>query len=147
MGQQLHYLSDPSVPLHFLCYSLTSSPLDYGSSLLNLPCILPPLVSPLSILHTAAQAIFLKHMSLCHFPVQNPQSQTPKSGMQGLTFFTRFTSVTSILYLAYIVEPLYFAECPKLFHHSVTLKFCFFFLKYPSYFSNLRYFCSFLRIQ
>lgn len=75
MSQQLQYLSDPSVPLLFLCY-LNISPLDYGSSFLNLPCILPPIVSPLSILHMAAQVIFLKHML---FPCSKSSKPDSKS--------------------------------------------------------------------
>lgn len=67
--------TNPSVPLLFLCH-LNISPLDYGSSLLNLPCILPPIVSPLSIPHMAAQVIFLKHML---FPCSKSSKPDSKS--------------------------------------------------------------------
>lgn len=93
--------------------------LQYCSSLLNLSSI--PLTA--SIQYMATQIIFLEYI----FSDRNPQSQTPKSDIEGplplknSKGIFRFTSMTSILYRIYIATPFHSAECPMLFHYSVTL--------------------------
>lgn len=111
------------------CASFAISPLDYGSSLLNLSCIMPPIMSLLSILHMAAQIIFLKYVI--------PLLKIFKAKFFTLAYkyppLSWFISLTSILYLTYIAKSLHFAKCKMLFLHSITLN-TLFLLEYYSHF-------------